>query len=252
MKKKLIDALATKFPGVDAKDLGRIADNLLRSKTLATDEDVNSAVEEVTFADILKSYGDSRAAEASKTAVSNYEKKHGLKDGKAVQTDDGDLDGDDESGDGGDEDGKGSKKPNAKKPTNKKDEGDDSALAALLKKLDAKLDAQAAEIAAMKKGEVSKTRKARVAEVIKGLSDVQKKAYTRIPVDDLSDEDFDSLMGELTDEVSELSKDVKASGGIFGLPLGGGNHGNGGEGGSGGKGAASEAELKDVMEGFNL
>ena len=249
MKKKLIDALATKFPGVDAKDLGRIADNLVRTKTLATDEDVNSAVEEVTFADILKSYGDSRAAEASKTAVSNYEKKHKLKDGKpAEQTDDDDPD-DNDSGNGeGEGDGK---KPKAKKPTEKKDD-DESALAALLKKLDAKLDAQAAEIAAMKKGEVSKTRKARVADLIKGLSDTQKKAYNRIPVDDLTDEDFDSLVGEITDEVSELSKENKAGGGIFGLPLGGGNHGNGDEGGSGSKKAASEAELKDVMEGFNL
>lgn len=250
MKKKLIDALATKFPGVDAKDLGRIADNLLRSKTLATDEDVNSAVEEVTFADILKSYGDSRAAEASKTAVSNYEKKHGLKDGKpSAQTDDDDP-GDDDPGDGGDDD-KGGKKSGAKKPTNKKDD-DESALAALLKKLDAKLDAQAAEIAAMKKGEVSKTRKARVADLIKGLTDVQKKAYNRIPVDDLSDEDFDAMIGEITEEVSELSRDNKAGGGIFGLPLGGGNHGNGNEGGGGGNSTASEAELKDVMDGFNL
>lgn len=250
MKKKLIDALATKFPGVDAKDLGRIADNLLRTKTLTTDEDVNSAVEEVTFADILKSYGDSRAAEASKTAVSNYEKKHKLKDGKpATQTEDDDTDDDDDdSGNGGGEDDNGGKKSNAKKPTNKKD--DDSELAKLLKSMNAKLDAQAAEIAAMKKGEVSKSRKARVAELIKGLSDIQKKAYNRIPVDDLSDEDFDSLMEEITSEVSELAQENKAGGGIFGLPLGGGNHGNGNSGQK--TETASEAELKEIVDGMNL
>ena len=246
MKKKLIDALTTKFPGVDAKDLGRIADNILRAKTLTTDEDVNSAVEEVTFADILKSYGDSRAAEASKSAVSNYEKKYGLKDGKAVQTDDDDPDDDepDNNGNGGEGDGK---KPNAKKTP--KPNKEESELATLLKKLDAKLDAQAAEIASMKKGEVSKSRKARIAELIKDLSEVQKKAYNRIPVDDLSDEAFETLVTDITGEVGELSKENKAGGGIFGLPLGGDNHGNG-EGSD--KGAASEAELKAVMEGFNL
>lgn len=249
MKKKLIEALATKFPGVDAKDLGRIADNLIRTKTLTTDEDVNSAVEEVTFADILKSYGDSRAAEASKTAVSNYEKKHKLKDGKAVQTDDDDDPDDDDPDKDGDDPDKDGKKAGAKKTPKKKDE--DSELVKMLKSINAKLDAQAGEIAAMKRGEVSKTRKARVAELIKGLSDTQKKAYNRIAVDDLSDEDFDTLVGEITEEVNELTQEAKAGGGAFGLPLGGGNHGNDG-GSDKDKGAATDAELKEVVDGFNL
>lgn len=240
MKKKIIAALATKFNGVDAKDLGRIADNLLRAKTIETDEDVNSAVEEVTFADILKSYGDSRAAEASKSAVSNYEKKHGLKDGKPAEQTDEDPDGEE------DPEGKG-QKSNAKKSP-KKDE-EESELFKLIKKMSDKLDQQAGEIASMKKGEVSKTRKARVAETIKGLSEIQKKAYQRIPVEDLSDEDFDSLIEEITGEASELTKENKAGGGIFGLPLGGGNHGEG-EGSN--KGAASDAEVAAVIEGMNL
>ena len=51
-----------------------------------TDETkVNSIVEGISFSDVLNSYGDFRAGDASKTAVSNYEKKHNLKDGKSIE-----------------------------------------------------------------------------------------------------------------------------------------------------------------------
>lgn len=243
MRKELIAALTTKFAGVDAKVLGRIADNLIRNKTIETEDDVNSAVEEVTFSDILKSYGDSRAAEASKTAVSNYEKKHGLKDGKPTEQT-GDPD-DDDSDDNGGSDADRDKTPKAKKPAKEKTES--SELATLLKAMNAKLDAQAEEIKAMKLGKVSETRKARIADVIKGLSDIQKKAYLRIPVDDLSDEDFDSLVDEITEEAGQLSKEGRAQGSVFGIPLGGNNHGT-----DGGKKAASDAEIEAVVAAMGL
>ena len=35
---------------------------------------------------MLNSYGDFRAGDASKTAVTNYEKRHNLKDGKPIET----------------------------------------------------------------------------------------------------------------------------------------------------------------------
>ena len=42
----------------------------------------SSIVEGISFSDVLNSYGDFRAGDASKTAVTNYEKRHNLKDGK--------------------------------------------------------------------------------------------------------------------------------------------------------------------------
>lgn len=48
----------------------------------------------ITIQDVVKSYGDYRANEAASTSVSNYEEKHGLKDGKPVNA-------------GGSEEGKG-------------------------------------------------------------------------------------------------------------------------------------------------
>ena len=78
MRKEILDALKAKFTGVSDAILGRIADKL--AKTATTAEQVATAVEGVTFQQVLESYGDSRATEAQQTAVSNYEKKHGLKD----------------------------------------------------------------------------------------------------------------------------------------------------------------------------
>ena len=51
-----------------------------------TDETkVNSIVEGISFSDVLNNYGDFRAGQAQVSAVSNYEKKHGLKDGKPIE-----------------------------------------------------------------------------------------------------------------------------------------------------------------------
>lgn len=54
------------------------------AKTITSEEEVATAVEGVTFQSISESYGDSQATEAQKTAVSNYEKKHGQKDGQYI------------------------------------------------------------------------------------------------------------------------------------------------------------------------
>lgn len=87
MKIKLLDALKTKFAGVDAKILDRIAEKL--AKTVNSEDDVKTAVEGVTFQQILDSYGDFRANGAQKSAIENYEKKYNLKDGKVVKTETG-------------------------------------------------------------------------------------------------------------------------------------------------------------------
>ena len=83
MKNKILDALKPKFEGVSDAILERIATKL--AKTVKTENDVTTAVEGVTFQQVLESYGDSRATEAAKTAVKNYETQHKLKDGKKVE-----------------------------------------------------------------------------------------------------------------------------------------------------------------------
>lgn len=84
MKQKLLEALKTKFVGVDAQILDRIATKKAEGQT--DESQITSIVDGVSFQDVLQSYGDSRAGDASKTAVTNYEKKHNLNEGKTIET----------------------------------------------------------------------------------------------------------------------------------------------------------------------
>lgn len=79
----ILAGLQTKFPGVDAATLTRIATKKAEGVTDASQ--VNSIVEGINFTDVLNSYGDFRANGAVASAVANYEKKHGLKDGKPIE-----------------------------------------------------------------------------------------------------------------------------------------------------------------------
>lgn len=84
MYKTIIEALQQKFPGVDAKVLEPVARKLAKSAT--KEEDVPTLVEGVTFQQVTESYSDFRVtqavAAASARAVSDYEERFGLKDGK--------------------------------------------------------------------------------------------------------------------------------------------------------------------------
>ena len=211
MKKNLIAALATKFEGVDAKILSRIADKIMSDKTIESDEDVTSAVEEVTFADILKHYGDSRATEATRKAVSNYEKKHGIKDGKPIELKEQEDDDDDPDS-------------TKKKP---QQSNQDNELAKLIKQMSAKMDQQAEEIKQLKLGKVAESREKVLDGIIKDLKESQKKPYKRYTLDSMTDEEFDEFIEEITGEVADLVKENKAAETAGFNPLfGGQRHGN--------------------------
>ena len=69
---------------MDTAILTRIATK--KAEGVTDETKVNSIVEGISFSDVLNSYGDFRAGDASKTAVTNYEKRHNLKDGKPIET----------------------------------------------------------------------------------------------------------------------------------------------------------------------
>ena len=83
MKEKLLALLKTKFPGVDDAILDRIATK--RAENITDESQLPAIVEGINFQDVLQSYGDYRAGDASQTAVRNYEKRHNLKDGKPIE-----------------------------------------------------------------------------------------------------------------------------------------------------------------------
>lgn len=80
---QILAGLKTKFQGVEDATLQRIASK--KAEGVTEESKVNSIVEGITFQDVLTSYGDYRADGAQKTAVSNYEKKHNIKDGKPIE-----------------------------------------------------------------------------------------------------------------------------------------------------------------------
>lgn len=80
---QILAGLKTKFQGVEDATLQRIASK--KAEGVTDESKVNSIVEGISFQDVLTSYGDYRADGAQKTAISNYEKKHNIKDGKPVE-----------------------------------------------------------------------------------------------------------------------------------------------------------------------
>jgi len=80
MKEKILAALKTKFSGVQDAILNRVATKL--SETVGSEDDVQGVVDSTTFQQVLESYGDSRATEATRSSIANYESKYGIKNGK--------------------------------------------------------------------------------------------------------------------------------------------------------------------------
>lgn len=83
MKEKILALLTAKFEGVSKAILERIATK--KAETVTTEEQATQLVEGLTLQSVLDSYADSRATEAAQTAIANYEKKNGIKDGKPIE-----------------------------------------------------------------------------------------------------------------------------------------------------------------------
>lgn len=192
MKKEILEALTTKFPGVSVSILDRIATKL--AKTVTTAEQVNTAVEGMTIQQVIESYGDSRATEASNTArenaVKDYESRYGLKDGVKTTT--------------------GGEQPTGGSATNPTTGGPDE-TPAWAKRLIERIDR-------MESAKTTETRAQQLNAVIGKLPDNLRKAYERLPVDKYTDEDFNKLIGEISTEVEGIVDDTAARGGVIGKP----------------------------------
>lgn len=217
MKKEILEALKAKFSGVSESILGRIADKL--AKTASTQEQVTPAVEGVTFQQVLESYGDSRATEAQQTAVSNYEKKHGLREGQKVE--------------GG--------APKTEPEKNTPPAGGGDLASQITEAVKAAVKPLQDEIAALKTGKVTETRRQTLDAIISKLPEDLRKPYARTPVNDMSDEEFEALTGEIQTEVEGLVTATTVRGAVFGRPAGGAQAGPKGK-------EATEEEASKVIE----
>lgn len=191
MKKKILEALETKFSGVNAQILDRIATKL--AKTVQSDDDVEKALEEVSFQSIIDSEGDRRATDASKSAVANYEKRFGLKDGEKVGADNGKNE-------------ESEKEPDNEMPAWAK------AIVEQNKELTAKLHAMEGE-------KLISSRKNEIANLIKDLPQSLQKVYNRMDLQSLDDKAFTSLQTEIKAEVEALQKDISGKRSVFTPPI---------------------------------
>lgn len=197
-KLQILEALKTKFQGVSDAILNRIADKLAR--TVTTQEGVAPAVEGVTIQQLIESYGDSRATEAQATAVQNYEKKYGLKDGEKTTA----------------ETQSGGQPPQATQVVTPQTGGEQTPAWA-----QAILDSNkqlAERMSKLEMARVTSTRKTKLGEIINKLPDALRKGYERIPVDAITDEEFDTLIAEVNTEVEGIVSGTNAKGAVFGKP----------------------------------
>lgn len=208
MKQQILTALKAKFVGVSDAILDRVATKL--AQTVTTAEQVQTAVDGVTFQQVLESYGDSRATQATQTAVHNYETKYGLKDGVKVTPPE--------------------QQPPVVPPVTPPvtpPAGGAEAVPAWAQALIDSNNSLKNELAQMKTARTTETRKQQISTLIEKLPENLRKAYSRTPVDGLTDEQFTTLVGEITTEVGDIQSSIQQKGAVFGKPAAqnGGNQG---------------------------
>lgn len=208
MKQQILTALKAKFVGVSDAILDRVATKL--AQTVATAEQVQTAVDGVTFQQVLESYGDSRATQATQTAVHNYETKYGLKDGVKVTPPETQP----------------PVVPPVTPPVTPPAGGAETVPAWAQALIDSN-NSLKNELAQMKTARTTETRKQQISTLIEKLPENLRKAYSRTPVDGLTDEQFTALVSEITTEVGDIQSSIQQKGAVFGKPAAqnGGNQG---------------------------
>lgn len=208
LKRFIADALTEKFKDIDTKVINRIA--ATAAKTVKTEEEATTYVDDLTIQKVIDSYSDSRTSDA----LSSYEKKHGLKDGKKVQPDD-----EDEDDDAGDDITDGNKKA----PKGKKDgKGSDQDTPKYVKELFSKLEEMGNELSALKGEKITTARSSKLSDLLKDAPEKLRNRYTkdfgRMKFD--TDEEFEEWLEEITPDIEDISTSISTKEGLVGRPKG--------------------------------
>ena len=204
MFEKILAGLKTKFPGVDSKILERIAKK--KAETTTTEDEVKTVVDGVTFQSIIDSEGDRRANEAQSSAVSNYEKKYKLKDGKPTEPPQQEP-----------------PQQDPPQPPTPPAGGEDSEVLKMLKQIQQDNQQLRTEINGMKTKELGNQRKDKFSALFEGASDKLKERYMR-NYDRLTfkdDEDFNGWLDQQKPFIESDIKEEKAQGAKTTPPVGG-------------------------------
>lgn len=199
MKEKILAFLVTKIPGTQKAFLEGIADNY--ATTITEESQIETIISDGVISALKSSFdyvqkeGDRRATEATQNSISNYEKKHGLKDGKKVEVQ---ID-----------------------PPRTEPKEDTPEWAKALIDQNKKINE---ELAVLKGEKVSETRKTQLINALEKAPSHYKerieKDFGRMNFE--NEEEFSSWISEVSTESETLSEELKAKGSIFGVPRGGG------------------------------
>lgn len=208
LKRFIFEALNTKFEGIGEKALNRVA--AIAVKTIKTEEDATAYVEGLTLQQIVDSYADSRASEATEKGVTNYEKKHGLKDGEKIQANNG-------NDDGGDGEG------NGETATRASSNGKSDEMPAYMKGVLSKLDNFSSELATLKGEKITSARSSKLSGLLKDapekLRNRYAKDFSRMKFE--TDDEFEEWLEEITPDIEDISTTISAKEGVVGKPKGG-------------------------------
>lgn len=245
MKKKLIEAIKAKFVGIDDNTAKRLAERAIaKNEAITNDDEVAAAVEAITLSDVLKSVNDFSADEA----VKRYEEKYNLE--KGVKKSNPDDEPNKDKGKDGDKGAdKGADGDDKDKPKDNPAESFKALLDEFKKSMAGEFEAIKNDLSAMKSGKISENRKAKLEEAIKNLKDTQKKPYGRIDLSKMSEDEFESFMTEVKEEVNDIIAENRASGSSVTPPFGG-RHQESGR--SSGTKEASKEELDELVGKFGL
>lgn len=211
LEQPILTALQTKFPGVDAKILGRIAKK--KAKTATSQADVKTIVDGITLQQVIDSHADYKATEAQSTAVSNYEKKYGLKDGKPEVVEQPQT------------------APQGAQTTTSTQTASQGGqqqptetVPAWAQQLLSESKAMREELNGYKAERTANTRleafKAAIAKAPDKIKARYERDFARLQFKD--DADFESYLEEIKPDIAAIAEDTASKGGSFGSPLGGG------------------------------
>lgn len=210
-EQQILTALQTKFNGVDAKILGRIAKK--KAKTATSEADVKTIVDGITLQQVIDSHADYRATEAQRTAVEKYESEHNLKDGKPVkpakQT----------------AEAQGGQQATTAQTTSQGGQQQQTEVVpAWAQQLINDNKAFRDELNSYKAERTANTRleafKAAIAAAPDKIKARYERDFARLQFKD--DEDFNSYLEEIKPDIAAIAEDTASKGGAFGSPLGGG------------------------------
>lgn len=201
-KAKQLGFSRSELKGIAAK----IADNLDLADD-ASDEDEDSAIEEKVD-DAMELLGYSQSA--AQRAISNYKKKHNVSDDDDVDDDEED---DDDQTQPSKKNKSGQRKGNKKSTKSKDedaddDEGDDTP--AWAKGLISSFEKVSERVSALEKGNVSKSRKARLEEVLKDTGNFGKRRlreFDRIKDTFKNDDEFEDYLDEIAEDLENYNQE---------------------------------------------